>query len=57
MTSTEIMSGNNDWVYTYEDNEWMMKGRYEHAIRQNEELIWTMDNGKYFVNIIIVSLI
>ena len=51
------MSGNNDWVYTYEDNEWMMKGRYEHAIRQNEELIWTMDNGKYFVNIIIVSLI
>ncbi len=34
----------------------MMKGQYEHAVRKNEELIWSKKNGEYIAQILIVSI-
>jgi hypothetical protein len=50
-----IVLGNNQRIYTYEEGEWMMKGRYELAMRRNEELVWSKEDGQYTVQILIVS--
>lgn len=49
--------GNNQKVYTFEDNDWMVKGRYEFAIRNDEEVIWSKVDGDHVARILIVSLI
>ena len=35
----------------------MMKGRYEHAMRKNAELIWSKKNGEHIAQILIVSFL
>jgi len=47
--------GNNQRVYTWEDGDWMMKGRYEHAMGKNEDLVWFKKNGEHIAQILIVS--
>ena len=40
--------------YTYEDSEWVLKGRYEVAIRDDEEAIWIQISGEYILRMLIV---
>ena len=35
----------------------MTKGRYELAMKKNEELIWSKVNGEYCTHVLIVSLV
>jgi hypothetical protein len=49
--------GRNQRVYTLEDDEWMVKGRYEFAVRNNEEVIWSKVDGDHVTRILIVCLL
>ncbi len=55
MKCTYYYLDNNQCIYTWEDSEWMMKGQYEHAMRKNEELVWSK-NGEHIAQILIVSI-
>ena len=50
MFSPWLILGQNYCIYTYEDNEWVLKGCYEVAIRDNEEAIWIQIGEDYFEN-------
>ena len=54
---SHLYLGNNQRVYTWEDDEWMVKGRYELAIRNDEEVIWSKVDGDHITQILIVGLL
>ncbi len=45
LTSLLIFVDNNHRIFVYEDEMWTIKGRYETAIKDNGEAIWTCENG------------
>ena len=45
----------NQRIFVYDDDEWMIKGRYETAVEDNEDLTWTYENGQDLVRILIVK--
>ena len=48
--------GSNQRVYTFEDAEWMAKGRYEFAVRNDEEVIWSKVEEDHITLILIVGV-
>jgi len=46
--------GKNQHIFTFEDDEWMMRGHYDYAIKNNEELVWSEINGERIAQILIV---
>ncbi len=51
---SHLYLGNNQRVYTWEDDEWMVKGQYELAIHNDEEVIWSKVDGDHITRILIV---
>lgn len=43
-------------VFTFEEGLWNIRGRYEKACEENEELVWMKDDEEYVTHILIVSL-
>ena len=43
-------------VFTFEDGLWNIRGRYEKACEEDEELVWSNVDGEYVTHILIVSL-
>jgi hypothetical protein len=43
-------------LYTFEEGLWSIRGRYEKAFEENDELLWSNVNGEYLTHILIVSL-
>jgi len=39
----------------YEDNTWAAKGRYVNALEDNEDAMWTFNEGQDILHILIVS--
>ena len=37
----------NPRVFLYEDGNWSLKGRYEKAIKINDEVVWSNESGEY----------
>jgi hypothetical protein len=37
----------NPRVFLYEDGNWSLKGRYEKAIKINNEVVWSNESGEY----------
>ena len=54
---SHLYLGNNQRVYTWEDDEWMVKGQYELAIHNDEEVIWSKVDGDHITQILIVGLL
>ena len=36
----------NQHIFVYDDDEWMIKGRYQTAFEDNEDITWTYENGQ-----------
>jgi hypothetical protein len=43
-------------VFTFEEGLWNIRGRYDIACKDDEELIWSNDDGEYVTHILVVSL-
>jgi len=48
----------NQRVFVYEDNEWMIKGRYETALGDaDDDVMWTHEDGQELLRFLIVSIL
>jgi hypothetical protein len=45
----------NRRVFVYEDDMWTVKGRYEHAIENDDDVSWTYENGHDVLRFLLVS--
>ena len=48
---------NNQQIFVYEDDDWMVKGRFETAKDDVEPIQWTVQDNKYILPILLVSFI
>jgi hypothetical protein len=48
-------SGHNRRVYVYEEGEWSIKGRFQAALEDNDEISWEKEKGEYTLFIAVVS--
>lgn len=45
----------NSRIFVYEDDAWAVKGRYENALEDNDNVMWTFDDGHDILRLLIVS--
>ena len=45
----------NQHIFVYDDDEWMIKGRYQMTLENDEDITWTYENGQALARILIVS--
>jgi len=45
----------NHRVFVYEDDMWTVKGRYEHALEDDDDVSWTYENGHDVLRFLLVS--
>jgi hypothetical protein len=42
-------------IHTYEQNEWTIKGKYDAAVDDDDEIMWTKINKEYVLPMWLVS--
>ena len=52
-----IFLGENRHIFLHENSVWNIKGRYETAIEDDEDAMWTCNNGEDILRILVVSLL
>ena len=45
----------NSQIFVYEDDTWAVKGLYENALEDNDDVMWTFDDGHDILRLLIVS--
>lgn len=50
-----VVLDNNQRVFVYEDDVWTVKGRYETALEDDDDAVWTYENGQDILRFFIVS--
>ena len=45
----------NQRIFVYDDDQWMIKVRYQMALEDDEDITWTYENGQDLARILIVS--
>ena len=45
----------NHRVFVYEDDMWTIKGRYDHALENDDDVSWTYENGQDVLRFLLVS--
>ena len=50
-----IVVDHNDRILVREEGHWNIKGRFQVALEDNEDLIWSLENGQYCAHIMIVN--
>ena len=50
------LSEHNKRVYVYEEGEWNVKGCFQAALEDNDDISWGNENGEYNLLIAIVSI-
>lgn len=45
----------NQRVFVHEDDMWTVKGRYEHALEDDDDVSWTYENGNDVLRFLLVS--
>jgi hypothetical protein len=43
-------------IFTFEDGLWNVRGRYETALEENEELVWSNLGGEHVTHILMASI-
>ena len=43
-------------IHTYEQNEWMIKGKYDTVVEDDEEIIWMKINKEHVLPMWLVSV-
>jgi hypothetical protein len=56
LSSPDNISGKNQRVFIYEDGNWCLKGRYDIAMKNNDTLAWSNNNGHYSLIMSFVEL-
>ena len=41
-------------VWVYEDGTWDLKGQYESAIKEDEEVVWQFKGGIHVLRVLVV---
>ena len=44
-------------MFVYEDNEWMIKGCYETAVDDDDDVVWSHEDGRELLRFLIVSIL
>jgi hypothetical protein len=52
--SSKIISESNSCVWVYEDDMWDLKGKYESALEEDEEVVWELKNNIYVLMVLVV---
>jgi hypothetical protein len=47
----------NRHIFLHENSVWNIKGRYETAIEDDEDAVWTCHNGEDVLRILVVSIL
>ena len=42
-------------IFVYEDDMWTVKGRYDHALEDDDDVSWTYENGHDVLRFLLVS--
>ena len=50
-----VVLDHNQRVFVYEDDVWTMKGRYETALEDDEDAVWTYESSQDILRLFIVS--
>jgi hypothetical protein len=45
----------NSRIFVYEDDTWAIKGRYEDALEDNDDVTWIFDSGQDKLHLLVVS--
>jgi hypothetical protein len=45
----------NQRVFVYEDNIWAVKGHFEAALADNDEIVWLVFQDQFLLRLLIVS--
>jgi hypothetical protein len=45
----------NRRVFVYEEDLWAVKGRFETALENDDDVLWAHDNGQDILRLLIVS--
>ena len=45
----------NHRVFVYEDDMWTVKGRYDHALENDDDVSWTYENGQDVLRFLIID--
>jgi hypothetical protein len=55
LSSKLLLSEKNQRIYVFEDDDWFVKGSFNVAAEEDDEVFWTCDNKKYSLAILCVS--
>ena len=44
----------NQRVFVYEDKLWTVKGRYDTALAENDEVEWSVEKDKFLLRLLVV---
>jgi hypothetical protein len=50
-----LYPGHNKRIFVYEDEDWIVKGRFETAQHDTDPIQWTVHENKYVLPLLLVS--
>ena len=50
-----LLVDDNHRIFVHEDDMWTVKGRYEHALEDDDDVSWTFENGNDVLRFLLVS--
>ena len=53
--NTNILLELNSRIFVHEDGTWAVKGRFENALEDDEDVTWTFDDGHDTLRVLIIS--
>jgi hypothetical protein len=53
-----VIIGHNYRIYTYDapGNDWVLRGRYEVALRDDDDLEWSLINNEWILQLLVVQI-
>lgn len=45
----------NHYIFIHEDGSWVVKGNFEAAVEDDDNVSWIMQKGEHVLNVLLVS--
>ena len=49
-----MFSDSNQCIFVYKDDMWAVKGRFETALEDDDDAVWTFANGQDILQVLVV---
>jgi hypothetical protein len=49
-----MFSDSNQHIFVHEDDMWAVKGRFETALEDDDDVVWTFANGQDILGVLII---